>query len=287
MNVAYTGGSGFVGKRFISYNQQKWNLVPINLRQADLSQLNLDNIDAIVHLAGKAHQMTPIADQVYFDVNYTLTKQLVERAIECNVPHFIYISSTKVYGDDIAVVLNEKSACHPTDAYGESKLKAEQFLEELTEIKVAIVRPPLVYGPEVKGNMIKLLHLANKRLPLPLGNINNARSMVFIDNLVELINTIILKKATGIYIAGDEKPISSDGLIKLMRKYLNNHSMLISIPLFARSIIRKIKPALYVRLFGSYVIDNSSGNKALNFVPPFSTEYGVQKMVEWFKKQPK
>ena len=270
--IAVTGATGFVGKRFLEYNKCIFHLIPLSLREMEIRKINLSGIDAMVHLAGKAHQMKPIADENYFEVNYELTRQLAERAKQQGVKHFIYISSTKVYGDDVHQVLNEQSDCVPTDAYGKSKLKAEQYLLSITSevFKVAIVRPPLVYGPEVKGNMNKLLHLANKRLPLPLGNINNARSMVYIDNLVELINTIILKKAIGIYIAGDEKPISSDGLIKLMRKYLNNHSMLISIPLFARRIIKKIKPALYVRLFGSYVVDNSSSNKALDFIPPFS-----------------
>lgn len=284
--IAVSGLSGFVGKRLLEYNRHRFVIVPLELRRKKIVDLDLSGIDAIVHLAGKAHQMQPIDDKIYFDVNYELTKQLAQRAQEQGVPHFVYISSTKVYGDDVKMVLDEKSPCTPTDAYGESKWKAEQYLQSVnsSSFVTAIVRPPLVYGPEVKGNMIKLLELAAKNYPLPFGNIGNERSMVFVDNLIELINTIITQHAAGVFIAGDERPLSTDRLIGLMRKSLGNTKGLISIPGFIRSLIKKAKPALYIRLFGSFVVDNTATNKQLNFVPPFSTEQGVDAMVKWFKE---
>jgi UDP-glucose 4-epimerase len=164
---------------------------------------------------------------------------------------------------------------------------AEEYLLSISSntFKVAIVRPPLVYGPRVKGNMIKLLQLAEKNIILPLGNIGNKRSMVFIDNLVALINNIINKQASGIFIAGDARPISTDELVCLMRRFLHNNSRLVSIPAFLRTIIKKVKPALYVRLFGSFVVDNGGTNKLLNFTPPYSTEYGIGKMVHWYRSK--
>jgi UDP-glucose 4-epimerase len=183
--------------------------------------------------------------------------------------------------------LDETSECHPDDAYGASKLKAEKALLSMQSLDfaVAVVRPPLVYGPRVKGNMIRLLHLAAKKYPLPLGNSRNARSMVFVDNLVALINALIDKKATGVFIAGDEKPVETSALIKMMRVSLDNSSPLVSIPQPFRMLMKKLKPALYVRLFGSFVVDNASTNNSLDFRPPFSTEQGVAEMVSWFKKE--
>lgn len=287
LTVAVTGVSGFVGKRFCEYNTDKYNIIPLNLRDGQPQNLFLSGVDIIVHLAGKAHQMEPISDKIYFDINYSLTRELALQAIKFKVPHFIYISSTKVYGDEKNIVLDERTVCTPTDAYGASKFKAEQFLRSLTAINVAIIRPPLIYGPNVKGNMLKLLELADKKLPLPFGNIQNTRSLVFIDNLIELINTIIEAQAAGLFIAGDKKPLSTNALIILIRKYLNNASPIFSLPFFIRKLIKAIKPSLFIRLFGSYIVDNSYTNQALNFVPPYSTEYGIEKMVKWFNQQRK
>jgi nucleoside-diphosphate-sugar epimerase len=284
--VGVTGSTGFVGKRLMQYNKERFLLLPLDLRNTDMGSMDLRGMDAIVHLAGKAHQMTPIDDQIYYDVNYEITKKLARAAIEQHVPHFIYVSSTKVYGDDIKEKLNEQSACSPSDAYGVSKLKAERCLQELEsdDFKIAIVRPPLVYGPEVKGNMIKLLALAKKKYPLPFGNTANARSMVYVDNLIELINVIIDKKATGIFIAGDVAPVSTSQLISLIRKSFGKSSSLISIPGFIRNLVRQLKPAFYNRLFGSFVVDNSDTNRRLNFKPPYTTEDGVKQMVNWFQQ---
>jgi len=286
MQLAVTGSTGFVGKRFIAYDKPGCRFLPLSLREQPVAALKLEGIDAVVHLAGKAHQMTPIDDQVYYDVNYELTRQLADRAKQEGVRQFVYISSTKVYGDDIQVVLNEQSACIPTDAYGASKLKAEQYLQSIgsPSFKVAIVRPPLVYGPEVKGNMIRLLQLAAKAYPLPFGRSGNARSMVFVDNLVELIHTIIAQQAEGVFIAGDREPVATDALIVMMRKYLGNRKGLVSMPAPLRTLLRKFKPGLYTRLFGSFVVENANTNRKLGFIPPYTTEYGVEQTVNWYKQ---
>ena len=275
-----------MGKRLLVYNSSIFQQQTINLRNELVSNLELHGVDTVIHLAGMAHQMAPVADKEYFNVNYELTRQLAGIAKSQGVRQFIYISSVKVYGDNIHEILNESSPCLPEDPYGSSKLKAEQYLQSVQSdfFKVAIVRPPLIYGPGVKGNMIRLLQLASKNYPLPFGKTNNARSMVFVDNLIELINAIILKEAAGIFIAGDSSPVSTDKLLLLMRTCLHNNKGLVTVPGFFRSIIKMVRPALYIRLFGSFVVDNSSTNRKLNFTPPYSTAYGVEQMVKWFKK---
>lgn len=284
--ISVTGATGFVGRRWVVYNQDKFQLQTINLRNAMVKDIDLRGADAVVHLAGKAHEMKPIADDIYFAVNYELTKQLADTAKAHGVPQFVYISSVKVYGDTLQDVLDESSPCVPTDAYGASKLKAEQYLRsiETDSFRVAIVRPPLVYGPGVKGNMIRLLQMAEKNIPLPFGGIRNQRSMVFVDNLAELINTIIDRKASGIFIAGDNEPVSTSNLLMMMRAAMDNRSKLVSVPLFLRKIIQLLRPGLYLRLFGSFVVDNRPTNNFLNFTPPCSTAFGIQQMVKWFKE---
>jgi UDP-glucose 4-epimerase len=181
-------------------------------------------------------------DSEYFKVNVDITKTLATKAKAAGVKHFIYISSVKVYGKEDRGMITEKSECFPEDAYGKSKLQAEQFLQTIQDenFKVAIVRPPMVYGAGVKGNMDRLIHLCQKKHPLPFGNIGNLRTMVFVDNLVELLNTIIDQQAQGIFIPGDKKPISTDVLIQMIKQSLGEKDNLISIPKFLRKIIKTI-----------------------------------------------
>ncbi len=285
MKVVVTGANGFVGSRFMQYSQAKFHLRPISLRSNDLTATVLWGTDTILHLAGKAHDMQAKNEQEYFDVNFELTKKLALKAKAEGVNHFIYISSVKVYGQEDRTTLDEQSACYPEDAYGKSKLDAELFLRsiETNQFKVAIVRPPLVYGPGVKGNMIKILKLADSNLPLPFGRTNNHRSMVFLDNLVELINKIIETRSSGTFVAGDAKTVSTDELITALRKVLHRKPRLISIPAIGRQLLRKLKPSFFNRLFGSFVINNSKTNQVLKFEPPYAFEHGIQKMVDWYQ----
>jgi nucleoside-diphosphate-sugar epimerase len=287
LNIGVTGATGFVGCRFIEYNASRYNLRELNLRKFEVKNIDLKGIDTIVHFAGLAHQMKPVPDEQYYKINVDLTREVIEQAKADGVKHFIYISSTKVYGDNVTGILNENSPCTPTDAYGDSKCKAEVIVRsfESDQFSIAIVRPPVVYGPKVKGNILKLMHLSMKKIPLPFGNIFNKRSMVFIDNLIEMINSIIEQKASGVFVAGDAAPVSTEELVAALQRNIHHRSFLFSIPRFARNIIKAVKPGLYGRLFESYVIDNSSGNRILNFHPPYKTEDGIATMVQWFKQQ--
>ena len=126
MQIMLTGASGFVGERFMEINGSRFDLVPVSLRGTNIEEIDLTGIDSIVHLAGKAHEMKPVDDQVYYDVNYGLTKKLAEWARHCGVPHFVYISSVKVYGDETPGPLNEQSPCLPTDAYGKASCRQKK-----------------------------------------------------------------------------------------------------------------------------------------------------------------
>lgn len=285
MKIAVTGASGFIGKRLLELWSSKYAVQPLSLRAVSIADLPLDGIDCLVHLAGKAHDMKSSEEAPYFAINYELTKALADRALVQGVSHFIFVSTVKVFGDANDEEFNEQSECNPQDAYGKSKLLAEQYLQSIASdtFKVSIVRPPMVYGPYAKGNVIKLMRLADKPYPLPFANIQNRRSVVFVDNLVAMIEHIINNKAEGIFIAGDMEPVSSLFLMEEIRKSMAKPTRLFALPIWLRRFIQYSNPALHDRLFGSFVVQTMQTNQRLNFTPPFTTKYGIAKMVEWYR----
>ena len=284
LSVVVTGAGGFIGQRFMQYKADKYKLKAISLRNVDPSTLDLNGVDVIVHLSGKAHDMKLQDEQVYMDINYELTKSLAQRAIQCGVKHFVYISTVKVYGEGGDEVLTEASIARPTDPYGKSKFKAELFLHTLYEdLVVSIVRPPVVYGPGVKGNILRLMDAVIKGKTLPLGNTGNKRTIVFLDNLIELIHRVIDKRESGIFIPADEQPVSTDELIRIMSEQAGKKVKLVTIPGAFRNMMRSVKPGLHKRLFGSFVLDTKSTNRRLEFKPPYSTRYGIGEMINWYK----
>jgi nucleoside-diphosphate-sugar epimerase len=284
--ILLTGATGFVGQRFLEYCKDTYDIRCVSLQKEKIFNLDFKHIDAIVHLAGKAHQMQKIDDQIYFDINYTLTKELADAAKKEGVKHFIFISTIKAFGEHQKGVLNEKSPCLPqNDPYGESKLKAEQYLQSIEDDNfiVSIIRPPLIYGPRVKGNLIRFLELGNKPYPLPFKNLKNRRTMVFLDNFIELINRIVDTKQSGIFLAGDAQPISTEKLISEIRLNLGKKPNLFQTPDFMKKMLGVVKPEFALRLFGSLEMDTSDSFKRLNFTPPYSIEQGIKSMVDWYK----
>lgn len=282
MKVLVTGASGFIGQYAVPFLKNHFEIETVSLRKHPVENLNLTGIDAILHLAGKAHQMQKIDEDEYFKINHRLTLVLANKAKQCGVQQFLFVSSVKVYGDRMNEVLDEHSVCQASDLYGESKRLAEEDLRKLEDknFVVSIVRPPLVYGHQVKGNLARLIALIDKMPVLPFGNINNQRSMVFVGNLTALFQKILEKKASGTFIAGDNRRPSTSQLIDTMMQEMQVNKINIALPLPFRRLIKKLKPALYIRLFESYIIDNTSTNQRLNFHPPFTFQEGIKEMVK-------
>jgi UDP-glucose 4-epimerase len=190
------------------------------------------------------------------------------------------MSTVKVYGEESDTIYKEDTPCHPQDEYGKSKLEAEKALTKLESdsFKVAIIRTPIVYGKGVKANILNLVKLIEKMPILPLANIQNRRSMVYIANLSAIINQIIIKKKSGIFLASDDRIISTTELVQLIAMALNKNIFLFSIPLFP-VLLKKFKPSFYKRLYKSLEVDNTFTKKTLNFSNIYSVEEGIRQMI--------
>ena len=281
MQVLLTGAGGFVGQHFVKDCPNDLVIRTVSLRDTLPAMIDYSGIDTVIHLAGKAHDLENPASPEYHRVNTELTCQLADAAKQAGVRHFIFISTIKVYGNEVDVVLSPETVCHPDDDYGLSKRNAEIYLQSIEEERftVSIVRPPLVYGAGVKGNMAKLMALCRSDKWLPLGNINNRRSMVYVGNLNAMIMAIARQQQSGIFLPGDAQPISTTELVCMMRRAMGLPEKTRSIPGWLRWLIKIVKPQLHKRLFSSLEADTRSTFARLNFTPPFSTEAGLAAMV--------
>ena len=148
---------------------------------------------------------------------------------------------------------------------------------------VSIVRSPLIYGEDVKANMLNLMELINKIPILPFGGISNKRSLVYVGNLVAMIQEIIIQQKSGIFLASDKQVVSTTQLIKMIADAMDKKRLIISLPSFLRKVLLIIRPGLYERLFGNLEIDNHQTLQSLHFSPPFSTKEGIYRMVKSYK----
>jgi UDP-glucose 4-epimerase len=288
--VLITGADSFVGRNYIDNSANK-NVEEISLFNNKPEDIDFSKYDVIIHLVAIVHQSKTIHEDQYYKINRDLCITVAEHAKEAGVKQFIFLSSVKVYGAFIpdSGPWDEDSSCVPEDSYGKSKYEAEIALKKLEESDfiVSIVRTPLVYGAGVKANMLNILRLLNKFPILPLAKVNNKRSFTSAGNLVAFIDRIIEKKASGIFIAMDEKPLSTTDLVNCISKYLNKRIFLFRMPKFLIKLGTYLIPNIFDRLYGSFELDNKKTLNKLDFRPPFSTEEGIEKMVLAFKQDNK
>ena len=286
MKIVITGFSGFIGTNFVK-DSCSFDITKVDLLTQKVSEIDFTGMDSILHLAALVHQMQGTPENQYFKVNRDLTYEIAKQAKAQGVKQFVFMSTAKVFGEFTTgrPAWDENSECCPQDAYGKSKYEAEKLLLSLQDenFKVAIVRSPLVYGAGVKANMYNLIKLVNRCPLLPLGRINNVRSIVYVGNLVGLLKHIIQTKASGVFIAGDKQPLSTTQLIKLIAIASNKKVILFKTPQFVLNLAKYVKPSIIDRLFGSLELDNFGTNKRLAFEPPFSSEQGIKEMVKWYK----
>ena len=280
--ILITGTHSFIGTNFreLSKNQ---NVKEVSMKENQAEEVDFNSIDIVLHLAAIVHQSKKISDQEYFRVNRDLCVSVAREAKKAGVAHFIFLSTIKVYGNCIqgADPWNEDSICYPDDAYGRSKYEAELELRKLEspEFKVAIIRTPIVYGPGVTANILKLIRLVKKFPILPFRDVNNNRHYTYVGNLIGFIDKIIEIRASGTFIVMDDSPISTTNLVKTLAHFLRKKIFLFRVPKLIIMAGIKLRPAIFDRLYGSFYLDNSKTKKDLKYNPPFTSEEGLSMMI--------
>lgn len=284
-NIIITGSSGFIGKHFVK-NTNEFTIHEVDLLTQKIDEVNFKNIDSVLHLAAIVHQMKGAPEDKYFKVNRDLAFEVAKKAKKSGVKQFVLMSTAKVFGEftELNMPWSEKDECRPKDFYAKSKLEAEKLVFGLQDknFSVAIIRSPLVYGEKVKANMLNLVKLIELMPILPLGDIQNSRSLVYVGNLVALIIHIIKKQSSGIIIAKDQKSVSTSQLVSIIAKCLGKKIWLFKMPNFIKKGLEIIKPSIIDRLYDSLELDNRITNEELDFIPPFSIEQGISEMVDWY-----
>jgi len=281
LHILITGASGYVGRNFIRLSKQKYQIHTFSLQKESLENLDLSNLDVILHCAALVHQTQPYPQDVYNHINRDYPYELASKAKRAGVKQFVFLSTIAVYGES-ETFLTEDTPCKPFTPYGKSKLEAEQKLRSLEDenFTVSIIRPPMIYGKNAPGNIQTLIKLIKKAPLLPFGDIRNKRTFVYIDNLIQMIDTIIEQKASGTFLAGDTTPLSTSTLIQLIAEAMDKKIILFKLP-FLSIFLQKLKPSLYQKLYTNLEIDNRKTLKTLQFKNPYSPIEGIKLMITY------
>jgi len=307
VNVLVTGSTGFVGSRLVNAlaAEGRYSVTTATRLSNSVSSIEkaaqvqigeigpltkwakaLRGQDVLIHVAAVAH-MPSGDDEIlarYQSVNVEGTLNLARQAADAGVKRFIFLSSVGVNGNTSEVPYRLTDKVNPQEPYAESKRHAEEGLKEVcsTEgMELVIVRPPLVYGPNAPGNFGSLVRWVEKSLPLPLGAIHNKRSLVALDNLVDLIVTCIDHPgaANETFLVSDGEDMSTTQLLRGVAEAMGKPSRLIPVPAgllqFGATLLGK--KAVAQRLLGSLQVDISHTRTCLNWTPPLTVKQGLQR----------
>jgi len=313
VKILITGINGFVGSNILKSLRNRHQLIGLDIISTKgdsliktYSWIELDvipNVDTIIHLAGKAHDTRNTSDaQSYFDVNTGLTQIIFDKFLESDAKKFIFFSSVKAASDKvIGDFLTEDIIPSPVGPYGESKIKAEEYIlakmtnnqDQMAGKKVYILRPCMIHGPGNKGNLNLLYKVVSKGIPWPLGSFDNKRSFTSIDNLSFIIEKLInMDIESGIYHIGDDDPLSTNQLIGLISDSVGKKSHIWNIPKGLINILAIIGDKLHLplntfrlqKLTENYVVSNAKIKRAIgvNKLPVTASE-GMVKTLTSFK----
>jgi len=297
--VALTGATGFIGQYLLRELPKRGYRLRVLLRRpsdvpiaaasavvGDLARPQnmsaaLADVDAVIHSAGIAHAMSGLPEDDYRLLNTEATIGLARAAQRAGARRFVFLSSIRAQsGPASEAVLTEDAPPQPTDAYGRSKLAAEQGLAELDLDWVAL-RLVLVYGAGVKGNMAELLRFARSRYPLPLGALDARRSLLSLDNLAAAVDTVLHAPAPlrRPLIVADPEPLSIPQMIVAMRQGLGRGPGLVPVPrpLLKAALQAAGRGEIYERLAGSLVADPAALLR-LGWTPPLATREGLARL---------
>lgn len=314
-NVLVTGATGFVGRPLCEQLLLKafcvrgsiWSAeplidLPVDVQAAAIESIGpdtdwstaLSGIDIVIHLAARVHVMDETSGDPltsYRLVNVAGTEKLARQAAAAGVRRLVFLSSVKVHGEESAVPYSEENQPAPQDPYGVSKLEAENILHKIaaeTGLEVVIIRPPLVYGPGVKANFLNLLKIVERGLPLPLAGISNARSLIYLGNLIDAIITCAThpQAAGQTFLVSDGEDVSTPQLVRKVATALDRPACLISFPPLLMRLAGKLtgKSMAVDRLLGSLVVDSGKIRRVLGWQPPYTMAEGVALTAMWYIK---
>ena len=310
-SVLVTGANGFVGRALCEALAASGRRVKRALRVArpgvpdavavgDIGgetdwHSALEGASSIVHLGARTHVLRETAaDSLaeYRRVNLDGTRRLAQQAGRAGVRRLVFVSSIKVNGEVTERPFTEDDAPRPEDAYGISKWEAEQALARVageTGLQVAVLRPPLVYGPEVKGNFLRLMGLVARGTPLPLASITNRRSLIYVGNLVDaVIKAIDVPAAAGrAYLVSDGEDVSTPDLVRAIARALGVAPRLLPCPpaMLRLGAALTGKRAELARLTGSLQADGSRARRELGWQPRLSLAQGLAATARWYYSQ--
>ena len=289
--------------------------------------LALTGIDVVVHLAARVHIMNETAADpmaAFREVNVDGTRHLAEEAAKAGVKRFVFISSIKVNGEatlqsrgrrsedgsqtteasnerpgtksrglsarNLSAAFSERDTPHPEDPYGRSKYEAELVLREIeasTGMEVVILRPPLLYGPGVKANFLKLIQLVDKGIPLPLGGVKNKRSLLSLSNFSDVISKCVTDPRAGgqTFTVCDGDDVSSGELVERIAKALGKNPRLLPVPEWLMKFAGKLtgKSEQVQRLCSSLQVDSSHVRETLDWNPPVTMDEELLRVAEWYR----
>ncbi len=311
--ILITGATGFVGAAVCRFLREKGHMLSGTTRDGDRRagpgnvplyhipvigpdtewSQPVSGADAVIHLAARVHVMKdreadPLAASRH--INTEGTRQLAAAAAAAGVKRFIFVSTTKVMGELSGDrPFSENDEAQPEDAYGISKWEAEQVLRNIgrsTAMETVIVRPPLVYGPGVKGNFLSLVKACENGWPLPLGRVENSRSLIYVDNLAGAINICLDHSGAAgqTYFVSDGNDVSTPELIRRIAKALGRQANIINLPLSGLKAAGLLigKSAAIGRLTGSLTVDSAKIRSETSWTPACSMTEGLKRTAEWY-----
>ncbi len=298
--VLVTGATGFVGRALCAQLDAAGHAVipavrrgtglPDEVVVGDIGpstdwHMALEGCDAVVHLAARVHKMresTQDPHVLYHETNTEATLNLARQAAQAGVKRFVFVSTIKVNGEGRDEPYRETDVPAPEDAYAVSKWEAEQGLHRIaqeTGLEVVILRPPLVYGPGVKANFLRLMQTVQKGWPLPLGAIRNRRSLLYLGNFVDAIWRCVEHQAAAgqTFLLDDGQAVSTPDLIRVLARSMGRSARLLAVPVGALEGVGILlgKRAAVARLTGSLYVDSAAIRTRLGWTPPFSMEAGL------------
>jgi nucleoside-diphosphate-sugar epimerase len=309
--VIVTGANGFVGKALcrrlkkegygvIGTVRDREFLLPQGVTKAVTGDIEhfegwrslLEGVEAVFHLAARVHVLSE-TDKDPLDsfrrINVDGTQKLLRACVANGVQKFIFVSTVKVHGEGRPEAYREDDAYLPSEPYAMSKVEAEREVltfGDQSDLETVIVRPPLIYGPHVKANFLKLIHLAHRRIPLPLGSVDNRRSLVFLDNLIDfLFHCYSNPNAAGkAFLVSDGDDISTARLYTAISNALGKKSCVFALPVPLLTLLGKLtgRTAILKRLCGNLTVDISKAKQVLDWHPPITFDQGIKKTVDWY-----